>query len=293
MRNKSMDKENKYEAVAETSVLYGNNRALAALAFYHGMYAMAAAEAEGLKVKARIQAPAGTEKSYVSWLKQDLREKSKKEGIRKAEIETAVNGALLVPEVTVTISGVTEKKRKGSKEAEEKAVVMTKWAGMEGMLRIVSEKQEELSGHFAPAFLREIQKYQICPENLREIDAVRESGADIVLHVGHGGILAALWRLAEQTGGGMRIDMKKIPVLQETIEVCEYFRLNPYQLTSAGCFLFTVSDGEKAVQMLEKRGIAARMIGRITAGRDKVIQNGEEIRYLDRPAPDEIFKLYQ
>ena len=139
MRNKSMDKENKYEAVAETSVLYGNNRALAALAFYHGMYAMAAAEAEGLKVKARIQAPAGTEKSYVSWLKQDLREKSKKEGIRKAEIETAVNGALLVPEVTVTISGVTEKKRKGSKEAEEKAVDMTKWAGMEGMLRIVSE----------------------------------------------------------------------------------------------------------------------------------------------------------
>ena len=80
-----MDKENKYEAVAETSVLYGNNRALAALAFYHGMYAMAAAEAEGLKVKARIQAPAGTEKSYVSWLKQDLREKSKKEGIRKAD----------------------------------------------------------------------------------------------------------------------------------------------------------------------------------------------------------------
>ena len=139
------------------------------------MYAMAAAEAEGLKVKARIQAPAGTEKSYVSWLNQDLREKSKKEGIRKAEIETAVNGALLVPEVTVTISGVTEKKRKGSKEAEEKAVVMTKWAGMEGMLRIVSEKQEELSGHFAPAFLREIQKYQICPEDLREIDAVMES----------------------------------------------------------------------------------------------------------------------
>ena len=45
--------------------------------------------------------------------------------------------------------------------------------------------------------------------------------------------------------------------------------------------------------MLEKRGVAARMIGRITAGRDKVIQNGEEIRYLDRPAPDEIFKLYQ
>ena len=149
MRHKSMDNENKYEAVAETSVLYGNNRALAALAFYHGMYAMAAAEAEGLKVKARIQAPAGTEKSYVSWLKQDLREKSKKEGIRKAEIETAVNGALLVPEVTVTISGVTEKKRKGSKEAEEKAVVMTKWAGMEGMLRIVSEKQEERSRYCA------------------------------------------------------------------------------------------------------------------------------------------------
>ena len=84
MRNKSMDKENKYEAVAETSVLYGNNRALAALAFYHGMYAMAAAEAESLKVKARIQAPAGTENSFVSGLKLYLIEKTKNVGIRMA-----------------------------------------------------------------------------------------------------------------------------------------------------------------------------------------------------------------
>ena len=49
MRNKSMDKENKYEAVAETSVLYGNNRALAALAFYHGMYAMRPLKRKALK----------------------------------------------------------------------------------------------------------------------------------------------------------------------------------------------------------------------------------------------------
>lgn len=56
----------------------------------------------------------------MSWLKQDLREKSKKEGIRKAEIETAVNGALLVPEVTVTISGVTEKREKGQKKRKKK-----------------------------------------------------------------------------------------------------------------------------------------------------------------------------
>ena len=34
------------------------------------------------------------------------------------------------------------------------------------------------------------------------------------------------------------------------------------------------------------------MIGSLTDNNDKVIHNGEDVRYIDRPAPDEMLKLF-
>ena len=39
-------------------------------------------------------------------------------------------------------------------------IVLTKWIGMEGMLRIAEEREEELRQRFAPVFLRQIQSYR-------------------------------------------------------------------------------------------------------------------------------------
>ena len=36
----------------------------------------------------------------------------------------------------------------------------------------------------------------------------------------------------------------------------------------------------------------AAVIGHTTDNNDKILRNGEEMRYIDRPAPDEILKLY-
>jgi hydrogenase expression/formation protein HypE len=86
--------------------------------------------------------------------------------------------------------------------------------------------------------------------------------------------------------------MKKLSIRQETIEVCEHFRLNPYQLTSIGSMIMVTDKGEELADALMKEGIKASVIGRLAEGNDKVICNGEEIRYIDRPAPDEIKKIF-
>lgn len=52
-----------------------------------------------------------------------------------------------------------------------------------------------------------------------------------------GGIFTALWEMAERAGVGLEVDLKRIPVKQETIELCEYFDINPYNLYSAGALL--------------------------------------------------------
>ena len=82
--------------------------------------------------------------------------------------------------------------------------------------------------------------------------------------------------------------MSAMSVKQETIDLCEYYNLNPYQMTSAGCILMTADDGDMLVRALEGVGARASKLGVATDKKARVIASGEEQRYLDRPAPDEL-----
>ena len=71
--------------------------------------------------------------------------------------------------------------------------------------------------------------------------------------VTEGGIFGALWEIAEASGVGLEIDLKKIPLKQETVEICEFFGINPYELISSGSMLMATEDGNGLVMELEKQ----------------------------------------
>lgn len=56
-------------------------------------------------------------------------------------------------------------------------------------------------------------------------------------------------------------------------------------------FLSGQQHGEALVSYLGAQGIPASVIGRVTDGNDRVIRNGSEQRYLDRPKPDEWYRI--
>ena len=97
--------------------------------------------------------------------------------------------------------------------------------------------------------------------------------------------------MCEGAGVGLEADLRKIPIRQETIEICEIYGWNPYCLLSGGSMLIAAGDGQALVSELEKAQILATVIGRTTDKRDKILNNGEECRFLDKPAQDEIQKL--
>ncbi len=171
-------------------------------------------------------------------------------------------------------------------------IVLVGWIGMEGMLRIADEKEDELRQRFAPVFIHQIQSYRDRIFAGKELKIARNAKVTQVYQITEGGILAVLWQIAKENGMGIEADMRRMSILQETIEVCEHYRLNPYQMTSAGSFLMLAKDGRALAKALKRDQIEASVIGRTTAGNDKVIYNGEDIRYLDRPAPDEIYKIF-
>ena len=109
--------------------------------------------------------------------------------------------------------------------------------------------------------------------------------------VTEGGIFGALWEMAEASGVGLEIDLKKIPIRQETIEICEFFDLNPYKLISSGSMLMASEKGYDLARELEKEGIKATVIGKFTSSNDRVVVNDGEISYLEPPKTDELYKI--
>lgn len=116
-------------------------------------------------------------------------------------------------------------------------------------------------------------------------------GAAAVYHVIQGGIFAALWEFAQAAGTGIYTRLKSIPVRQQTIEFCEVFDLNPYQLLSGGCLLMAADNGCDVLYRMDRAGIPCSVIGKVTEGHDRVVAHDDTCRYLTRPQRDEILKL--
>ncbi|MBO1722878.1 hypothetical protein HJV72_19570, partial [Extibacter sp. GGCC_0201] len=71
-----------------------------------------------------------------------------------------------------------------------------------------------------------------------------------------------LWDYFDEFGLGFEMELRKLPLLQETVEVCEVFDVNPYRLQSEGCALLTAANGGALVRELEKQDIHAVVLGK-------------------------------
>ena len=67
--------------------------------------------------------------------------------------------------------------------------------------------------------------------------------------------------------------------------------VNPYQMLSTGALLIAAADGEGLVQKMALEGIPSVVIGRTTSGKERILRNGEEVRYLDKPQMDEMYRV--
>ena len=207
-----------------------------------------------------------------------------------------VETSSFVTQMVVTATAVGEKESTAIREQEMtvagEELLLCGYAGLEGTLRILDESEEELGTRFVPVFL---EKAKLLREKLvlpDQILSVKEQVSDI-RQIGSGGILAALWELGEELQTGFDIDFSKIALKQETVEICEFYQLNPYLMTSAGSFLLVTGQSEEVIACLAEQGVSAVRLGCMKDQNARVIKNGEETRYLDRPAADELARWWK
>lgn len=206
---------------------------------------------------------------------------------------TEVTKAVNQPIITVTGIGKLNKneiiKTSGAIPGQE--IVMTKWAGLEGTAILSKAKEQELLTKYPSGFIDDAKRMIKFLSVIPEARIAKQVGASSMHDVSKGGIFGALWEIGVASKVGMEVDLQKIMLRQETVEICEFYDLNPYMLVSGGCMLIVTDHGNLLVDRLKDEGITAAVIGRINEGNDRIIINGEERRFLEPPKADELHKV--
>lgn len=279
--------------VVSANPVTGNGRIFGALALYSAVNNLASSGAEAIGVTITALLPENFKESHLKELAEQIEEVCESLHIQVMGGHTEVTAAVKEPVFSVTAVGKAKEKNLLCTRAAkaDQDIVISKWIGMEGSVAIVAAKEKELLERFPKAMIDKVKGMLSNCCALPEAALAGKSGVSAMHDVSSGGIYGALYELSEAAGVGLEIDLRAIPIKQETVEICEYLGLNPYYLKSGGSMLMVCDHGQELVRILKKEGIHAAVIGRTTQTKAKAVLNAGEISYLERPKADELLKV--
>jgi hydrogenase expression/formation protein HypE len=169
-------------------------------------------------------------------------------------------------------------------------VIMTKGSAIEAtavLARMFPRSVEEKVG--SDLAKRASDYFRLCStvQDARVASSVglREDGVTSMHDATEGGVLGALYELADASGREFRVDEGQIIVSEETRAVCDMFGLDPLVTLSEGTLLVTCRpERSGAVQRkLSRKGVRAAVIGHAgKRGKGRLVLNsgGRTRRYL-------------
>jgi len=279
--------------VFSTDPVTGTDKGIGRLAVHINANDVASSGAEPVGVLVSIILPPEAREEDLRDIMGGVEEACKGLGIEVMGGHTEVSDIVRRTVINITCTGKVKKDRfipTGGLSAGDE-LVMTKWAGLEGTSIIAETKTDILKKTLPDELIETAVSYKKYLSVVPEALAAAEAGATAMHDITEGGIFGALWEIGAASGTGITADLRKIPVKQETIEVCEVFNINPYMLVSSGSLLIGCHNGNMLVEMLAKKGIPATVIGRATDSNDRIVTNNGEIRYLGPAASDELYKV--
>ena len=279
--------------VMSTDPITGTAKDIGKLAIQITANDLASAGAEPIGVMLTILLPDGTREIALKRIMEQMECACREAKMQILGGHTEVTAVVNQP--VVNVAGVA-KAKKGSLISTAGAragmdIVVSKWVGIEGTMIFAKEKEAELKEHFPADFVDTAIGFDRYLSVVPEAAVATQSSVAAMHDVTERGLFGALWEMAEASGVGLEIDLKKIPIRQETVEICEYFDVNPYGLISSGMMLMASADGNALVLALQEAGIPATVIGKATEGNDRVIIRDEERRFLEPPKTDELYKV--
>ncbi len=186
-------------------------------------------------------------------------------------------------------------------------IVMLGFAGARIALTLAELHREEIQKRFPKHFLKLEEELQKVIGQLSQAEAsqIQQNNwfcrlpEECLVMLREDEVFPALWKLAEGLDAGLDVTLRNIPISQFVIEICELLDVNPYvnmtALENKKSFpenvaseeakaiygmLIATDEPEEVLAFAQANEIPSAIIGRLTDKNDRVVRNGEIIRYL-------------
>jgi len=266
---------------AASATLSGCGEGLAAVAVKRACNSLAAAGGSPAAVAVQLMLPEAAEEKELKELMQEILIACAAADVVLANGHTQSSSFVTEPVISVTAMGSAPAVMTLEETVYGCDLVMTKSAGLAGAALLAKYYRENLHERYTYAFIDKAAAREAEVSVLPEIKVLKELGIRQMHDVAEGGVFGAVWEFCERLSAGVELDLKKIPICQETVEICEYFDVNPYQLKGDGALLFLTHDSAVAIKALAAAGIPAAVIGRVNESNDRVLVNEDETRFLE------------
>ena len=241
-----------------------------------------------------VMLPEGLDEQDLRLLIQYIDEACAEYDVILTEVSVEVTPAVNQPVVSMTATGHLKCSQIGDRRAEAgQAIVMAGYAGFAAAGQIADLKTEQLYQRYHPDFIDEAKEYLNHLSMKSCFDVIEHFNDAATFECAEGGVFGALWNLARQSNCGFLVELKKILLKQQIVEICDFYDINPYMLDGQGALLVCTHQGEAMRDALTRADLPAEIIGYVRDGRDKCIQNDEELRYLDMPKGNEFLKCLE
>jgi hydrogenase expression/formation protein HypE len=180
------------------------------------------------------------------------------------------------------------------------AIIVTKGPAIEatGILATMFPHllEKEFGGSFSAHAGEVFYKMSVVEDALTAVAiGVRENGVTSLHDATECGVWGGLFEVAQAAHLGVRINKDKIVVEDTVLQICDYFKIDPYASISEGSLIISCRPhkADLIVQALARKNIKASIVGELTT-EDKgmvLVEHGQE-RKLVHPIVDPFWKAF-
>ncbi len=174
-------------------------------------------------------------------------------------------------------------------------VLVTKGAAIATTAILATAFQKTVSRKLGQKRSDVARKYLKKTTVVKEALTAARAGANAMHDATEGGVLSAAYELANASGTGLELDLSEIPVSEETREICEIFKIDPYVSLSEGTLVLSCVPlkAKKVISALHSARIKVAVVGELVQRRNGLIvmKDGRRVP-IKYPMPDPYWRAY-
>jgi hydrogenase expression/formation protein HypE len=281
-----------HECILSTDPITGADTNSGKLAVHINCNDIASCGVEPIGILVTILAPENTSLDEIKEVMKEIGEETQKLNVEILGGHTEITRAVNKMVISCTVIGKAPKGKavatSGAKEGDD--IIVTKQLCLEGTSIIVNDYKNKIKDILTEEEIEEAQNYTSYLSVVNEGIISGNFGVNSMHDITEGGVLGALWEVAEASNMGFKVYKEKMPISSITQRICRECSIDPLRFISSGSMLITTKNGNELIEILKKEGIKATIIGKIIKGKGILVDKNIE-KEVEPPERDELFVL--